>query len=137
MGHEVLDMNALITAYALYLLLSIPLAVVVARTLSRQGRIYLTRIFDGDLALAESINQLLLVGFYLVSLGFVALWLSTDATVVDVRGVFEMLSAKLGTVALALGAIHLFNVLVFNGIRRRREASEYADRPIAATYPAR
>jgi hypothetical protein len=75
----------------------------------------------------------------------VTLWLTSDGTVTSARGVFEMLSAKLGTVALVLGGMHLTNVLVFSGIRRRHLADATEPRlpteaqfpPHAASYPAR
>src|ERR1700716_2120890 len=106
-------MDPMVTAYVLYLVFAIPLTVVVARTLSKHGRTFLAEVFENNAALANSVNQLLVVGFYLVSLGFVTLWLTSDGTVISTRGVFEMLSAKLGTVALVLGGMHLTNVLVF------------------------
>jgi hypothetical protein len=138
-------MDPMVTAYVLYLVFAIPLTVVVARTLSKHGRTFLAEVFGDNAALANSVNQLLVVGFYLVSLGFVTLWLTSDGTVTSARGVFEMLSAKLGTVTLVLGGMHLTNVLVFNGIRRRHLADAAGPRPPAAaqfpphaaSYPAR
>ncbi len=64
-------------------------------------------------------NHLLVVGFYLVNLGFVALYLSGDGTIDDTRGIFEALSKKVGVVLLVLGVMHLGNVFVLNKIRRR------------------
>ena len=69
--------------------------------------------------LADAVNHLLVVGFYLVNLGFVALYLSGDETIADTRGIFEALSTKLGVVLLVLGVMHLGNVYVLNRIRRR------------------
>ena len=112
-------MDLIVVAYALYLLLSIPLTVLVARTLSKHGRTFLTEVFADSPGLANAVNQLLVVGFYLVSLGFVTLFLTSSTRELTARGVFELLSVKIGTVALVLGVMHLLNVLVFNGIRRR------------------
>ncbi len=64
-------------------------------------------------------NHLLVVGFYLVNLGFVALYLSGDEDIATTREVFEALSTKLGVVLLVLGVMHLGNVYVLNKIRRR------------------
>ncbi|MEU0334813.1 hypothetical protein [Streptomyces sp. NPDC006193] len=112
-------MDRTVIAYVIYLAVSIALTVWVARTLSRNGRIFLADVLHGDEKLADAVNHLLVVGFYLVNLGFVALYLSGDETVRDTRGVFEALSAKLGVVLLVLGAMHLANVYVLNRIRRR------------------
>ncbi|MFF1614684.1 hypothetical protein ACFVYA_43570 [Amycolatopsis sp. NPDC058278] len=127
-------MDLIVVAYALYLLLSIPLTVLVARTLSKHGRTFLTEVFADSPGLANAVNQLLVVGFYLVSLGFVTLFLTSSTLELTTRGVFELLSVKIGTVALVLGVMHLLNVLVFNGIRRRHLAPP-PPAPVPLPYP--
>ncbi|MGW0768449.1 hypothetical protein [Streptomyces sp. NPDC002676] len=112
-------MDRTVIAYVIYLVVSIALTIWVARTLSRNGRIFLADVLRGNEQLADAVNHLLVVGFYLVNLGFVALYLSGDETIEDTRGVFEALSTKLGVVLLVLGAMHLGNVYVLNKIRRR------------------
>ncbi|MFF9868316.1 hypothetical protein ACF1G0_23450 [Streptomyces sp. NPDC013953] len=112
-------MDLTVIAYVVYLLISVALTVWVARTLSRNGRIFLADVLHGNEKLAEAVNHLLVVGFYLVNFGFVALYLNQDETVRDARQLFEALSVKLGVVLLVLGAMHLANVYVLNKIRRR------------------
>ncbi|MCD9873497.1 hypothetical protein [Streptomyces guryensis] len=112
-------MDRTVIAYVIYLLVSIALTIWVARTLSRNGRIFLADVLKGNEKLAEAVNHLLVVGFYLVNLGFVALYLSGDETIEDTREIFEALSTKLGVVLLVLGVMHLGNVYVLNRIRRR------------------
>lgn len=108
-----------VLAYVIYLLVSVCLTVWVARTLSHNGRIFLSDVLHGNEQLADAVNHLLVVGFYLVNLGFVALYLRTGRAIDDAREVFEALSVKLGVVLLALGVMHLGNVYVLNRIRRR------------------
>jgi hypothetical protein len=112
-------MDLTVVAYIVYLLISVALTVWVARTLSRNGRIFLADVLHGNEKLAEAVNHLLVVGFYLVNFGFVALYLSQDEAVADARSLFEALSVKLGVVLLVLGVMHLGNVYVLNKIRRR------------------
>ena len=112
-------MNATVTTYGLYLLIALPLTVWVARTLFRNGRIFLVDCFHGNESLADSVNQLLRMGFYLINFGFVALYLKLADEVQEVRGVFEALSGKLGVVLLVLGGMHFFNLLVFTKLRKR------------------
>ncbi|GGY08392.1 hypothetical protein [Streptomyces hiroshimensis] len=112
-------MDLTVVAYVIYLLLSLGLTVWVARTLSRNGRVFLADVLHGNDKLAEAVNHLLVVGFYLVNLGFIALYLQDDGTVADARGVFEALSQKLGVVLLVLGVMHLGNVYALNKFRRR------------------
>ena len=112
-------MDRTVVAYVIYLVVSIALTIWVARTLSRNGRVFLADVLQGNEKLADAVNHLLVVGFYLVNLGFVALYLSGDGTIEDTRGIFEALSTKLGVVLLVLGVMHLGNVYVLNRIRRR------------------
>ncbi|MGW1881016.1 hypothetical protein [Streptomyces sp. NPDC001970] len=112
-------MDLTVVAYAIYLLISVALTIWVARTLSKNGRIFLADVLHGNEKLADAVNHLLVVGFYLVNLGFVALHLSQDGAVTEARGLFEALSVKLGVVLLVLGVMHLVNVYVLNKIRRR------------------
>lgn len=112
-------MDLTVLAYVIYLTISIGLTVWVARTLSRNGRVFLADVLRGDEKLADAVNHLLVVGFYLVNFGFVALYLKNTDTVADYRAVFETLSVKIGVVLLALGVMHLGNVYVLNRIRRR------------------
>lgn len=112
-------MDLTVVAYVIYLLVSVGLTVWVARTLSRNGRIFLADVLQGNEKLAEAVNHLLVVGFYLVNLGFVALYLDAEGAIDSPREVFEAVSAKLGVVLLVLGALHLGNVFVLNKFRRR------------------
>ncbi|MEU6340477.1 hypothetical protein ABZ883_05930 [Streptomyces sp. NPDC046977] len=112
-------MDLTVVAYVIYLLVSVALTVWVARTLSRAGKVFLEDVLHGNEKLADAVNHLLVVGFYLVNLGFVALYLKNADAVDDARGLFEALSVKLGVVLLVLGVLHLGNVWVLNRIRRR------------------
>lgn len=112
-------MDLTVVSYVVYLPVATAVTVWVARTLSRNGRVFLGDVFQGDEELADAVNHLLVVGFYLVNLGFVALWMKNDEKVGQVRGIFNAMSVKLGTVLLVLGLMHLANVFVLNKIRRR------------------
>jgi hypothetical protein len=106
--------------YFSYLVISIALTVWVARTLHRSGRVFLVDAFHGNQELADSVNHLLVVGFYLINIGYVALALKTTEPMSTLREVIELESTKIGWVLLILGAMHCFNVLVLAKMRSRR-----------------
>ena len=91
----------------------------VAHTLHKNGRIFLVDVFHGNEPLADSVNHLLVVGFYLINLGFVSLALKLGYTISTPKEGIEALSVKVGTVLLVLGAMHFFNLLIFSRMRRR------------------
>src|SRR5205823_11919964 len=97
-------MTPIVWTYVIYIALSIPLTVWVAQTLHKNGRIFLIDSFHGNEQLAGSVNHLLMVGFYLINIGYVALALKEGIAPADLRGVFETISRKIGVVMLVLGA---------------------------------
>ena len=110
--------NIIVATYLLYLLISVALTIWVARTLHKRGGIFLVDAFQGNTELADSVNHLLVVGFYLINIGFVSLALKTAATINTSRAAIELLSDKMGMVLLILGGMHFFNLYVFSRIRR-------------------
>ena len=100
------------TTYVLYLAISIALTVWVARTLSSNGRVFLIDSFDGNAELADSVNHMLVVGFYLINMGYVTLALRLGAKPTTIQQGIEFLSTKIGLVLLVLGAMHFFNLFV-------------------------
>jgi len=112
-------MNWIVTTYLTYLGISIALTVWVARTLHKNGRILLVDSFLGNEKLADSVNHLLVVGFYLINAGYVTLALKYGVTAATLQEGLEILSTKVGLVLLVLGFMHFFNLLVFTRMRRR------------------
>ncbi len=113
-------MDKTLLAYMCYLAVSIVLTIWVAKTLHKNGRIFLVDVFHGNEQLADSVNHLLAVGFYLINFGYVSLALQIGYRIqTDYAEVVEVLSHKIGWVLIVLGAMHFFNLLVFSRIRRR------------------
>lgn len=122
--------------YLAYLLTAVPITVWVATVLSRNGRVFLADVFDRESGLADAVNTLLVVGFYLLNLGFVMLYLRGGGTVTDLTGLLETLSVKIGIVMLVLGVIHFLNVMVFSSMRRHaRLETRRAQMPPSFAYP--
>ena len=112
-------MNIEIVTYLTYLAISIGLTVWVAHTLHKNGRIFLVDVFHGNEPLADSVNHLLVVGFYLINLGYVSLALKLGYEIASPKEGIEALSVKVGTVLLVLGGMHFFNLFIFSRMRRR------------------
>ena len=115
-------MNIVLT-YLIYLLISVGLTVIVGRALSRSGREFLLEVFDGNADLADAVNRLLVVGFYLLNLGFVTLTMQTSGNIDGARQGLQLLSVKIGEVLLVLGALHFANLAIFAKVRSRAQAS--------------
>lgn len=128
-------MNWIITAYLAYLAISIALTVWVARTLHQNGRIFLVDSFHGNEKLADSVNHLLVVGFYLINVGYVTLALKYGVTAATAQECLEVLSTKIGLVLLVLGFMHFFNLYVFTRMRKRGLASRHLPPEVPPVLP--
>ncbi|WP_210463070.1 hypothetical protein [Rufibacter roseolus] len=115
-------MNYFILTYTIYLLTSIALTVWVARVLFNNGRIFLVDIFQGNNPLADSVNKLLVVGFYLINIGYMTLALKEVGSIASVQAVVEVLSYKLGWIILILGGMHFLNLTIFFKLRARAQS---------------
>ena len=97
-------------AYALYLIITLAITIWVARTLSRNGKVFLVQCFGHNEELANSTNHLLVVGFYLVNIGFITLTLSIGTEPTTPAEAIRFLSSKVGLAVIVLGGMHFFNM---------------------------
>jgi hypothetical protein len=127
-------MNITLTTYAFYLFVSATLTVWVGRTLFKNGRIFIVEAFHGDERAADSVNHLLLVGFYLVNFGFVSLFLRMGERPQTLMEGIEYISTKLGVVLVVLGGMHFFNMRNISNMRSRarKEAPPARQEPATA-----
>ena len=110
--------NLAITSYAIYVGVSLAITIWVGHTLHSNGYVFLVENFEGREAVAKSVNHLLLVGFYLINFGFVALALRLGSRPTSVVEAIELLSTKIGAVIVVLGLMHFFNMFALMRFRR-------------------
>ena len=115
------ESTMIVIAYGVYVFISVNLTIWVARTLHKRGAIFLVDAFNRNSDLTASVNRLLVVGFYLINIGFVFLALKSNAEIANPRAAIEMLADKLGFVLLTLGGMHFFNLFIFSRIRTRAQ----------------
>ena len=114
--------------YLFYVVISVALTLWVAQTLHRNGRIFLVDAFLGNEAIADSVNHLLVVGFYLINIGYVTLALKYGEKPGNLQEAIEFLSTKVGLVLVVLGVMHFFNLYILSASRRR--GKEQAKPPV-------
>jgi hypothetical protein len=114
-------MNYSILTYCLYLLISIAATVWVAKVLFKNGRIFLIDIFQGNSELADSVNRLLVVGFYFLNIGYISLTLTETVNMDNARVLLEVLSRKVGLIVFVLGIMHFLNLIIFFKLRARAQ----------------
>ncbi len=125
---------ALQAGYLVYLVLSIAMTIWVAHTLSSNGEVFLIKCFGQDEVLAKSTNHLLVVGFYLINIGFIGMRLDGWNSAEAIEAMIPYIGSKIGISVLILGAMHFFNMMmiarygqaVAGWVRRNEEQREIA-----------
>jgi hypothetical protein len=123
-------MSFIIFSYIVYLVITILLTVWVAQTLFSNGKVFILDIFHGNEPLANSVNKLLLTGFYLINIGYAVYTLQISEPVQNWQDVFEKLSTRIGLIILILGGMHFFNLYVFYKMRKRVSSQKQAHIPV-------
>lgn len=116
--------SPLLLVYLPYAVIAITLTVWLARALAHHGEVFLQDVFPNKPSLATAINQLLVIGFYLVNLGWALLLLRANEVEAHVRtpsDAIALLTTRLGMLLLLLGVAHLANLYVFHRVRRGAE----------------
>ena len=96
--------------YLLYLPASFYITVVVGRSLYTAGNDYLEACFEGHSELAHTCNRFLLLGYYLVNLGYATISVSFWNSVSNPVHLAEELSLRLGMLIAGLACLHYFNL---------------------------
>lgn len=113
----------IILAYCIYLPFSILLTFYVAKSLFKNGKVFMLDIFNGREEIAFATNKLFEVGFYLLNLGFALLILEVESALGNYQNMIEILSYKLGGFSIYLGLMLFLNLYLF--FRGKRKAKEH------------
>lgn len=128
-------MNLAAITYMIYIIISIAVTIWVAQTLFKNGRLFLLDSFGGNKEIADAVNQLLRVGFYLVNIGFVSMYLRFGSKPTTGVEAIEYISVKVGVVLIVLGGMHFFNMFNFAKIRRKGRHKQESSTPTHEPTP--
>jgi hypothetical protein len=132
-GPEEVAVMAAVVTNLLYFAISVALVAVVGQALSRSGRAVLAEAMAGDDTAARAVSRLLVIAFYLLSLGFVALTAPSWSHVAGPAQGAALLSGRIGLLLLVLGVMHVTSTLILARLRRGRAWAPW--RPAAGTGP--
>lgn len=115
-------MTVMVWTYAAYLVICVGVTIWVARTLRKHGRVVLSDEIEGRQELSEAFSHLLVVGFYLINFGVICFNLKIASLATDAQTAIEMVSLKIGTILVVLGAMHFLIFAVFAKLRSTSKA---------------
>ena len=115
-------MTVMVWTYVAYLIICVGVTIWVARTLRKHGRVVLSDGIEGRQELSEAFSHLLVVGFYLINFGVICFNLKIASQATDSQTAIEMVSLKIGTILVVLGAMHFLVFAVFAKLRSTSNA---------------
>jgi hypothetical protein len=116
-------MNYNITAYISYLALMVFIIIYVGRYFYTNGRVFIIALLNGSVSLADQINKLLLVAYYLFNIGYTFLKLKQWQKVSSVEMFFSSLSVNMGILILILALTHYLNMFVIYYLSKSKSFS--------------
>ncbi len=102
-----------LVTYITYLLISVFVTVIVGNKLHRDGGVWIASLF-GDKSFAERLNNLLLMGYYLVNIGYIFYAFTSWGELKNWIEVVEALSKKISSILLILGYLHYQNIILIH-----------------------
>ena len=114
-------MNTL--TYIIYLLITYIITVHVGLRFYRNGKVFILSLLEGDERLTNFINRVLLTGYYLLNLGYVALSINCWKTIYSWEQVFVSIGIMTGKIMVMLAVMHYFNMAAILFISRKHHAA--------------
>ena len=105
-------MNLNIIGYILYLLITTIIIVKVGRICYQNGNIYVAQLIPEHVDLCQKTNQVLLIGYYLLNLGYCAMTVISWEKIVDYSQLVEIISIKTATIICIIAMLHYFNIYI-------------------------
>ena len=102
-------MNLNIITYTIYLPIIVFITVRIGWLCHKNGEMFLYTLFE-DKSLVKSINNLLLIGYYLTNIGYAIITISYWETIHNVVEVINSLTFTLGKIILILAVLHYNNI---------------------------
>lgn len=105
--------------YLIYLAISLTATWHLGQRLNQSGLVFLTHHLNGEQSLARAINSLLLIGFYLINIGYILLVININGLhvvgseqAIDLNNQIQFLARNIGLVVLMLGGMHMLLLYV-------------------------
>mgnify|MGYP001268982184 FL=1 len=105
-------MNLNIIGYVIYLLITTFIIINVGKICYRNGNIYVAQLIPEHEDLCQKTNQVLLIGYYLLNLGYCAMTLISWDKIISYSQLVEVISIKTATIICIIAILHYFNIFI-------------------------
>lgn len=106
--------NLNILSYALFLTITISMIIRVGKICYINGNVFVLALIPEHKELCLKINQLLLLGYYLLNIGYCAMALLFWDTILTFPQLIEILIFKIGIIVLIIAIMHYINIILIS-----------------------
>ncbi len=107
-----------ILSYFIYFTLTIPVIVFVGWKCYKIGKIYLLDVLKDD-EICNSVNKLLLIGYYLLNLGYIAISISSWGNINTFSEIIEIVFTKISVILMLIALFHYINIAALYFLRNQ------------------
>ncbi len=105
-------MNLNIISYLIYLLITTYIIVVVGRICYRNGNVFVAQLIPNHIDLCQKVNQVLLMAYYLLNIGYCAMTLIQWKTIETIPEIVETIASKTAIIVLMISVLHYINIFI-------------------------
>lgn len=104
--------NYNLIGYGVFISCIVFIVKVVGDSCYRNGNIFVTALIPEHTALGEQVNRVLLVGYYLVNIGYAAMTIIGWESLVTLSQLIEVVAFKISLIVFILSVLHYFNIVL-------------------------
>jgi vacuolar-type H+-ATPase subunit I/STV1 len=99
-----------ILSYLIYISLTTVITFIVGNSLHKTGKVFLSHLFTKELDVMLTVNNILLIGYYLLNIGFALYTMNNWDKITTVSQLIQDTGYHISIILMTLGIIHYFNI---------------------------
>lgn len=105
-------MNLNIIGYGIYLLITSIIILKVGKICYQNGNVYVAELIPEHLDVCLKANQILLLGYYLLNIGYCAMTLISWEKIVSINQLVEVIALKSAIIIGTIAIMHYINIIL-------------------------
>nr|WP_315202232.1 hypothetical protein [uncultured Flavobacterium sp.] len=105
-------MNFNIIGYFIYLSITVFIILKVGKICYKNGNVYVSELIPNHSDLCQKINQILLLAYYLLNIGYCAMTLISWEKILSTNQLIEVIAIKTAIIAFVISALHYTNIII-------------------------
>ena len=105
-------MNLNLIGYFIYLSITIYIILKVGKICYKNGNVYVSELLPNHQDLCQKINQVLLLAYYLLNIGYCAMTLISWRKIVSTTQLIETIGTKTAIIIFTISFLHYLNIVI-------------------------